>query len=138
MFFTRAEGNDIVLAEVRRTVAGGDAGAVLRAAFHELLRGPTAEERAGGLVTSIPPGTRLRSVRIVGGVAEVDFSPELEAGGGSASMLGRFWQIVYTGTQFPQARRVLVLIDGERREAMGGEGVLIEEPVGRPPAPPRF
>jgi len=138
VFFTRAEGNAFVLAEVRRAVPRGDPETMLRAAFEELLRGPTAQEQAGGLVTAIPPGTTLRRVRLVGDVAEVDFSRDFEAGGGSASMLGRFWQAVYTGTQFSQARRVQILIDGERREAMGGEGVVIDEPVGRPPAPPRF
>ncbi|MDQ7842149.1 MAG: GerMN domain-containing protein [Armatimonadota bacterium] len=138
VFFTRAEGNAFVVAEVRRAVPRGSPETLLRAAFEELLRGPTAEEQRDGLISAIPPGTTLRRLRIVDGVAEVDFSREFEAGGGSASMLGRFWQVVYTGTQFPQARRVQILIDGERREAMGGEGVVIEEPVGRPPTPPRF
>lgn len=138
VFFTRSEGNAIVLAEVPRTVPGGDPRTVLAAALTELLGGPTGEEQARGLVTQIPAGTRLRGVRIEGGVARVDFSREIESGGGSASMLGRMWQIVYTATQLRAASHVQILIEGEVRESMGGEGVIIASPLGRPQIPPRF
>ncbi|HXF82951.1 MAG TPA: GerMN domain-containing protein [bacterium] len=138
VFFTRSEDGAVVLAEVARTVPSGDPAAVLRAALTELLEGPTPEERAQGLVSQIPPGTRLLAVRIEDGVARVDLSREVEAGGGSSSMLGRLWQIVYTATQLPQAARVQILIEGQRRVAMGGEGVLIADPLTRPRTPPRF
>ena len=138
VFFTREEGNAIVLAEARRTVPGGDTSALVRAALTEMLKGPTAEEQGKGLVSQIPSGTALRGVRITGGVVRADFSNEVESGGGSASMLGRMWQIVYTATLFPQAPRVQILIDGRQREAMGGEGVIIAEPIARPRTPPRF
>jgi spore germination protein GerM len=138
VFFARSEGNAIALVEVRRAVPRGETAAVVTAALNELLKGPTAEERARGLSTSMPPATRLRGVEIRNGVVRADFSREVEAGGGSASMLGRFWQIVYTATQFRDAPKVQILIEGQQREAMGGEGVIIGQPVSRPPTPPRF
>lgn len=138
VFFTRSDGNAITLAEVRRAVPRGGTEAMIAAALNELLKGSTAEERARGLSTSIPPTTRLRGVEVRNGVVRADFSHDVEAGGGSASMLGRFWQIVYTATQFRDAPRVRILIEGQEREAMGGEGVIIGQPVSRPPAPPRF
>lgn len=138
VFFTRSDGNAITLAEVRRAVPRGGTEAMIAAALNELLKGSTAEERARGLSTSIPPTTRLRGVEVRNGVVRADFSRDVEAGGGSASMLGRFWQIVYTATQFRDAPRVRILIEGQEREAMGGEGVIIGQPVSRPPAPPRF
>lgn len=138
VFFTRTDGNAIVLAETARTVAGGDVSALVRSALAVLLEGPTEAEQAEGLVSQIPEGTQLRGVRIIGGVVRADFSREVESGGGSASMLGRMWQIVYTATQFPQAPRVQILIEGQQREAMGGEGVIIAEPLARPRTPPRF
>ncbi len=110
----------------------------LAAAIRELLAGPTPEERRAGLTTSIPAGTRLRSLHLEDGVVIVDFSGEVESGGGSSSMLGRLWQIVYTATQFSQAPRVRILIDGQARDAMGGEGVLIDRPLARPPSLPQF
>lgn len=138
VFFTKAEGPSSGVVEVARTVPQGDAPAMLRDALEAMLAGPTAAERAQGLVTSIPAGTRLRSVRVQDGIVRADFSREVEQGGGSASMLGRFWQIVYTATQFPAIPRVQILIEGQERQAMGGEGVIIEKPVSRPPSPPRF
>ena len=110
----------------------------LREAYRALLAGPTAEERAGGLDSEIPPGTALRGIAVGRGVAVADFTADLERGGGSSSMQGRVWQIVYTGTQFSGVRRVQILIERRERTALGGEGVLIEEPIARPAEVPRF
>lgn len=138
IYFVRAEGAGSTLVEVPRRVHGRTPGAVLAAAMRELLAGPSPQDQQAGLLTAIPPLTRLRHVRIENGTAVVDLSGEVEAGGGSSSMLGRLWQIVYTATQLPQAPRVRILIDGQVREAMGGEGVLIDRPLARPPSVPLF
>lgn len=138
VYFVRSEPTAFVLAEVTRTVPPGATEELLRTALEALLVGPTPAEQAQGLHSSIPPGTRLRSVRIRDGLVVADFSAELSSGGGSASALGRFWQIVYTATQFPAGRRIQFLIDGAVREVLTGEGVMIDEPVGRPRTPPRF
>lgn len=105
--------------------------AVARAAMTELLRGPGADETAAGLSTSIPAGTALLGLRIVGGVAEVDLSGEFASGGGSLSMLTRVAQVVYTLTGFPTVRSVRFLIDGERVTSIGGEGVIVDPPLTR-------
>lgn len=138
VYFIRAEAASSALQDVSRTVRGRGPEALLAAAVRELLIGPSPTERGAGLVTAIPPGTQLRSLRITDGVAMVDLSGEIESGGGSSSMLGRLWQIVYTATQFRQIPRVRILIDGHTREAMGGEGVLIDHPLARPPSLPVF
>ncbi|HLA25093.1 MAG TPA: GerMN domain-containing protein [bacterium] len=138
VFFTRAEGTAFTVVAARRTVQRGDTAARVREALLALLEGPTDAERGQGLGTAIPAGTRLRGVRVEDGVVWADFSREIDTGGGSASMLGRFWQIVYTATQFPDAPRVRILIEGAARDTLGGEGVIIERPVARPETPPRF
>lgn len=116
-----------------RTRADWVAGAV-----RELLAGPTEEEQAQGYSTEIPRGTRLLGVRVQGKTAYLDLSREFEAGGGSASMLARLYQVVYTATHFPGVEEVRVEIEGRVRESLGGEGVLVDVPVRRPPSPPRF
>ena len=138
VYFIRAQGSSSAVQDVPRTMRGRGAAALLAAAVHELLAGPTPAERGAGLVTAIPAGTRLRGLRIADGVVMVDLSGEIESGGGSSSMLGRLWQIVYTATQFPQAPRVRILVDGQAREFMGGEGVVIDRPLARPASPPVF
>ena len=114
---------------VRRTIESTPA--VARAALTELLKGPTAGERADGLATAIPSGTALRDISLSDGVATVDVDGTFDDGGGSASMLGRVAQIVATLTRFPTIERVAFRIDGEPVQAVGGEGVVVHPPVGR-------
>lgn len=145
VYFIRSLTTADTLEPVTRTVAlprlpgvGVPRTAAVRAALQELLAGPTPVEQATGLSSEIPEGTRLLSVRITGGIVYADFSAEIESGGGSASMLGRLWQIVYTATQPAGAPRVRILINGQERKAMGGEGVIIDHPLARPASPPTF
>lgn len=109
--------------------------AVARAAMTELLRGPAADEAAAGASTSIPAGTRLLGLRIADRVAEVDLSGEFASGGGSSSMLSRVAQVVYTLTGFPTVGSVRFLIDGERVDSIGGEGVIVDPPLSRADLP---
>jgi immunoglobulin-like protein involved in spore germination/sporulation and spore germination protein len=64
-------------------------------------------------------------------VLNVDLSSEFGSGGGSLSMQLRVAQVVYTGTQFDGVDSVQILIDGERVDALGGEGIAIGEPLTR-------
>jgi spore germination protein GerM len=116
------------IAPAPRTVAPP---AVARAAMTELLGGPTDDEAAAGASTSIPAGTSLLGLRITDGVAEVDLSGAFASGGGSLSMLSRVAQVVYTLTGFPTVDSVRFLIDGERVESIGGEGVIVDRPLTR-------
>lgn len=105
--------------------------AVAAAAMEGLLDGPTEEEEQLGFATTIPDGTELLGVTIADGVATVDLSEEFGSGGGSASMMGRVAQVVYTLTQFPTVDAVAFEMEGEPITALGGEGLLLEEPQTR-------
>lgn len=108
-----------------------EAPAVLRGALGELLRGPTADERAAGLATAIPDGSALLDVALADGRAIVDLSRAFESGGGSLSMTARVAQVVFTATQFDNSDRVLFRLDGEPVDFLGGEGVPVAEPLAR-------
>ena len=138
VYFTGKVDGGETLVPVERVVHGRGADVLLRGALEALLSGPTSDERARGLFTEIPQGTRLRGLTIKEGVAFVDLTDAIASGGGSASMQARLWQTVYTATQYPAARQVRLLIEGAERQALGGEGVLIDRPIGRPAAFPRF
>jgi germination protein M len=117
------------LAVVRREVPRTDA--VLRAAVEELLRGITFADASYGLTTAIPDGTVLRGVDLDGGTATVDLSSTFESGGGSLSMMARMAQLVFTATQFPTVDRVVLRLDGEPVEWIGGEGLVVAGPQTR-------
>lgn len=125
--FTDNEGLVPVLREVPETVA------VATAAMRQLLAGPDEDEMAGrpAMYTTIPERTRLLGLSIDKGVATVDLSREFESGGGTASVLSRLAQVVYTLTQFPSVDKVLFKLDGEPVTVFGGEGVVLDGPVGR-------
>ncbi len=138
VYFVGSADGAATVVPVERTVQGRRAEALLRGAVEALLAGPAASERAKGLTTDIPTGTQLRGLFVREGVVTIDLTGSIASGGGSSSMQGRLWQLVYTGTQLPDARQMRLLIDGAERQALGGEGLLIDRPIGRPPAYPRF
>ncbi len=131
-------GGDAHLVPVTRTVPSTLA--VATAAVRALLAGPAPDER--GLVTMIPAGSKLLGIAIDGSVATVDVTGTFESGGGSASMLGRLAQLVYTATQFPTVDALRLRLDGQPVQSIGGEGVIVGTGLGRADAtgslPPIF
>lgn len=111
------------LAIRNRDVAGP---AVLHAALDELLAGPPTD-----LITAIPEGTELRGVDLDDGTATVDLTGEFASGGGTLSMTARVAQVVFTATQFDNVDEVVFWLDGEPIDALGGEGLIMEDPWSR-------
>ena len=101
------------------------------AAIASLLEGPADDEASDGIVSAIPADTKLLGLSLAAGVATVDFSGAFDDGGGSASMLGRVAQVVATLTRFRTVKRVAFKLDGEPVSAIGGEGVVVDPPIGR-------
>lgn len=115
---------------VARTAPAGTK-AVLAAALRALLAGPSASERARGLSTQIPTGTKLLGVKLSGHVATVNLNSKFSSGGGTLSMTNRLAQVVFTCTQFPGVTGVTFQIDGKTIDVLGGEGIIIEGPQSR-------
>ena len=81
-------------------------------ALRQLLRGPTAEERAQGYRTAIAPGTVLRSLRLADEGYLASFSARLLAAGTPRTQVTRFAQILATLRQFERAPLVAVAVNG--------------------------
>jgi germination protein M len=129
VWLTRGEHLFAVLRE-HRAVPDLPVGEVMLA-VQRLLEGPTEAERRAGMSSAIPAGTRFLGLDIDGTTATVDLSSEYESGGGSASMFARLAQVVYTLTEFDTVRDVRFMLDGEQVDVFSGEGIVLEEPVGR-------
>jgi len=125
--FTHDGGLAPVLYEIPKTQA------VATAAMEFLLDGPSDMETntRPAFYTTIPEGTQLLGITIENGIATVNLSREFESGGGSASVLGRLAQVVYTLTQFPTVDSVSFEFDGAAVTVFSGEGVVLDEPVDR-------
>src|SRR6187549_1151763 len=125
VWFTRGESLFVVRRDEPSTPR------IATAAMESLLSGPSSREQAAAVGSQIPAGSQLLGLTIEDGVATVDLTSEFESGGGSASMNMRIAQVVYTLTQFPTVKGVLFQLDGQRVDVLGGEGVIVDQPVTR-------
>jgi germination protein M len=105
--------------------------AVGAAALRALLRGPSEQESALDIASSVPGGTKLLGLDISDGLATVDLSNDFQSGGGSSAMLMRLAQVVYTITQFPTVDEVELRLDGEAVDVFSDEDIIVDEPQSR-------
>lgn len=106
--------------------------APLTAALNALLAGPTPAERNANCTSLIPSGTRLLGASVRDGVAYLNFSDEFEINTvGVEGYTAQMMQIVFTATNFSTVNSVQFLINGERKEYLGSEGLWIGSPLNR-------
>ena len=104
----------------------------LTTAINNLLSGPTADEAEKGYMSLIPEGTKLLGARVANKTATLNFSENFSFNRyGVQGYLGQLMQIVYTATSFSTIDNVQFLIEGQKLEYLGGEGVWIGSPLSR-------
>lgn len=104
-----------------------DQNALLKTAIEKLLAGPDA----ANLTTTIPKGTRVSRVTVQDGEIQVDLSKEFTSGGGSSSMTARVAQVLYTATSLNPEAKVRFLVEGKPLDVLGGEGLMLDQPLTR-------
>jgi spore germination protein GerM len=97
----------------------------------DLIKGPR-----GKLIPTIPPRTKLLTLQINdAGVAKVDFSPALSKdhpGGSSAELMTVYSIVNSLSFNFPQIKRVQILIDGKPIETLTGH-LSLRQPISPKP-----
>lgn len=87
-------------------------------AVKELVKGPRVE----GHSRTIPPEARVLDVKVVDGVAYVNFSKEVQTKhwGGSTGETFTIFSLVNTLTELPGVDKVQILVEGEKVETLAG------------------
>lgn len=104
------------------------------AVIERLLQGPGEHATSvPAMSTAIPEGTAVNGVGVEEGtgIVIVDLSSEFASAGGSASMIGRVAQVVYTLTRLDGVDGVRFEIGGVPTTVFGGEGFTVEDPATR-------
>jgi hypothetical protein len=115
---------------VIRSVQASDS--PLRDSLETLLKGPTSSELNNGLLTMIPVEARLLGVTVRGDTAFIDFSESFRFNAqGTEALDAQIRQVVYAATEFPNVKKVQILIEGKKVRALGAEGVRIDDPLSR-------
>jgi spore germination protein GerM len=120
----------IVRQEVKRQISVSDS--PLLDSLDALLKGPNEDELRHKLISLVPAGTKLLSAQVKGSTAVLNFNEAFMYNHyGIEGYAGQLKQIVFTATSFPNVQDVQILIEGEKHDYLGGEGVYIGRPLSR-------
>ncbi len=126
LFFSEEEGEYLV-EEKREILKTGRFEEEAKETVVELIKGPK-----GRLIPALPPHTKLLTLRMdQNGVAKVNFDQTLSKehpGGSSAEMLTLYSIVNSLTLNFPQIKRVQILIDGKEAESIAGH-ISLKQPV---------
>jgi hypothetical protein len=131
LYFIRVDDDGAISRrEVKRTVNASDS--PMSDALDALMAGPNADELGRGYISLIPSEARLLSAQVRGSTAYLNFSEAFMYNRyGIEGYAGQLKQIVYTATSFSTVKDVQILIDGQKRDYLGGDGVYIGKPLSR-------
>jgi spore germination protein GerM len=103
---------------------------ILTTAMQKLLAAAPTDD----LSSTIPQGTKLRSLQVRADGVHVDLSKEFRSGGGSTSMIYRVAQVIYTASSLDPDAKVFVSVEGkpiDEKHPLGGEGLILRQPTTR-------
>ncbi|MDD3594194.1 MAG: GerMN domain-containing protein [Candidatus Gastranaerophilales bacterium] len=98
-------------------------------AMKELFSGANTFEKISGVYSEIPKETKLLGIKKDANSYTINISEDFEYGGGADSMKARVKQLVETATKASGGKDVYLEINGKRVEVIGGEGIIIKQPL---------
>jgi spore germination protein GerM len=130
LYFSDSEG-EFLIGEKRGILKKNEVKEEAKETIFELLKGPK-----GKLTPTLPPRTKLLTLQINDvGVVKVNFNSALSKdhpGGSTAEMMTVYSIVNSLSINFPQIKRVQILIDGKPIESIAGH-LSLKQPI--PPKP---
>ena len=103
-------------------------GSKIKFAINALIMGPKSEEKAKGVYTEIPATTRVVSINETPAEVIINLNSAFEQGGGTESLYKRLYQLIKTAKR-NTTKPVYLYIGGTKAEVIGGEGIMITQPL---------
>ncbi|MGI0487104.1 GerMN domain-containing protein [Pantanalinema rosaneae CENA516] len=128
VYWLKATDTTIALAPTAMTLSASNDSGLLQEAIKQLLAGQPTDQ---SLATTIPATTKLLGLTVKDDGVHVDLSNDFTKGGGSTSMTARVGQIVYTASTLNPNVPVWLSVEGVPLDTLGGEGLLIDQPMTR-------
>ena len=127
-FIGQNENREEVYRAVKREYNEKTDGTKIKFAITALVSGPKGPEKQRGAYSEIPAGTRVLAVTESSDKVIVNLSPSFENGGGTDSLYKRIYQVIKTARNNTD-KPVYLYIDGKQANVIGGEGVMLTQPL---------
>ena len=98
-------------------------------AIKGLIKGPQKAERANGVYSEIPSGTKLLSIKETADNVIINLSDDFQYGGGADSLYSRVKQLIKTSLANSPDKKVYLYLEGKQANVIGGEGIMINQPL---------
>lgn len=127
-FIGKNEHNEEVYKAVKREYNKDIDGSRIKFAVNTLIRGPKDEERRRGVYTEVPSGSEVINITEMPDKVVVNLNSAFVTGGGTESLYKRLYQLIKT-VKLNSDLPVYLFIDGQRADVVGGEGIMLSQPL---------
>ena len=127
-FIGKNEHNEEVYKAVKREYSEDVDGSKIRFAINALIRGPKPDERIRGVYTEVPLDAKVINITEYSDKVIVNLNSAFVTGGGTESLYKRLYQLIKT-VKLNSNLPVYLYIDGQRADVVGGEGIMLSQPL---------
>jgi spore germination protein GerM len=127
-FIGKNEHNEEVYKAVKRLYNKDIDGSKIKFAVSSLIRGPKPEEKQRGVYTEVPSGAEVINITEQPDKVVVNLNSAFVNGGGTESLYKRLYQLIKTA-HLNSTIPVYLYIDGQRADVVGGEGIMLSQPL---------
>ena len=127
-FIGKNEHDEEVYKAVKREYNKDVDGSKIRFAVNALVRGPKPDEKLRGVYTEVPMDAKVINITEQSDKVIVNLNSAFVTGGGTESLYKRLYQLIKTA-KLNSNLPVYLYIDGQRADVVGGEGIMLSQPL---------
>lgn len=128
IYFLGMDKNDTgIFKKVKRELPDGQS--KLKFALNQLVAGPSQYEKSIGVYSEIPKDVKILGIVESKNKIIIDVTGNIQTGGGADSLYSRMKQFIKTALINSPNKPIYLYIDGKQAEVLGGEGIMISQPL---------